>query len=315
MTLLTLAIGVLWALPVALVCVILGFIGYAVIEWKTTRSEIFNKSEGTFENLLRRGEDGAFIQFTDKRSGRFIRFEKYHRLKGYGIALAVPEDWPRDGIVQLTSWCDANGLKLQPRKGDEETEPSFLQVDCGKDTDRAYALAREVWFNIFGLTDQTKYRYTSGDISPYDGLVNSPDYASLTKEEKRERQVQFLKEQQRTRSGENPSLFGLGCLFYAIIESARFISIPALPISTLLAIGDPADWSMAVGTVTVAGSTASLCFFLVFLASGLISSFYDPSQTTNERIRNSIGIYSVGAVFMLIMVSLPTAVVAVWIGA
>jgi len=313
MTLLDLAIGVLWAALAAFASAII-FTAY----WTLKSSKVwlwrsFSEFRSGLKWLLRSGYDKAFIKFTHKPSNRFIRFEKYIRIGQYGIALVVPNDWSDDDIDRLTRWCDTNGLRVDPIDANEETAATALQVDCGNDTERAYALAREIWFNIFGLADNAKYQYDHHDILRFDELVDSPDFPRFTEEEIAKRSL----EESRRRLGnlkrrDNP--FGMPNyiirIFLGVSFFASVVSMIGLPIATLGSTGEPPDWILTVGTIRFTGASSSLVWFVIYAISVPATFLLRRNDNGNGQVPQDY----LHLVMRPITLAMPTAVVTVWIG-
>jgi hypothetical protein len=186
-----------------------------------------------------------------------------------------------------------------------------LQIDCGKDLRLAHALTREIWINVFGLTNRTNYKFESKDILPLDEIVDSPAYPRLTEEEIQKRQREDAA-RQLADTKRRSRLMGanFGCLI-GIVGLTIFVSMIGLSTTALAALGDSPDWSVTIGTVTASGSTASLVFFALYLFSYPILAF---CRNTDLRIPSRAEA-TFRIVAQTIAVALPVSVVAVWIGA
>jgi len=246
------------------------------------------------------------MTFTHKPTGRAIRFVKFIRDRGdYGIALIVPVNaWSAAYMDRLHAYCDANGLSLDTPKTQEPARELPLRIDCGQNIQIASALFRHAWLNVFGLRKFTKYNFDETDILDLDELVDRPDYRRYTKTEYDDRRHAANQNAVRERG-----LQEFGCMFAAffmLLAIGAGLASLGLAISTLAAIGEPPEWSLTIGPVTAAGSSASWKFLLFYLIVVPGSGFIKLSGAQKNYARGGLHFF---------MLALPVAVVALWIGA
>lgn len=305
MMLITFATVIVWAALIAE----LGFILFSFVQafgasgagkWRR-----LGDVEGHLRRLLRRGYEGASMRFAHKPTGRVIRFEKHiRRIGDYGIDLSSSEgDWSAADIDRLRAYCAANGLTLDTRKPDEALQDSSLKIDCGQDIEAATALFRYAWLEVFGLRKFAKFKIEENDVLDLDELIDRPDYRRYSKTEYDERRQATNEKAMRE--------FRLQELSFTLMASLLIMGIGAgtaslgLAISTLAAIGEPPDWSLTIGPVTAAGSSANWKLLLLYLLMVPGSAFLKLGSAKRNYGRSALHFF---------MLALPVAVVAIWIG-
>lgn len=253
--------------------------------------------------LLRRGFNNGYVRFTHVETGRFLHFRKYIRRKGdYGIALAIPKSWNEEDLTKLRGYCDANGMAIG-----EFIATTAAEIDCGQDTENVARLAREIWTGIFGLSDQTEVNFESNDIIEYDTLIDSRVQRRSTQHEldrhRREvmlHNVAVATGRLRWRAG------GTGSPLIMVSYGVAFIG---LPIAMLAAHGDPPDWSLELGRLTLGGGTTSLVFFVIYVFA------FTAFLWREWRAQKSVAYpRTVSWWVRLIQFTLPIAVLLVWAG-
>lgn len=111
------------------------------------------------EDLLVRGYDGGFLIIDASGTNYFTQLRKYIITSdNYGIELSFPKaEWSKDFFTQLVAFCDQNGIKYKISKDRSIQKPlEFLQVDFGKDANKAHALIKRIFIEIFGLSENAK---------------------------------------------------------------------------------------------------------------------------------------------------------------
>ena len=134
--------------------------------------------------LLRSGFRGAWVRIRPETAGSklAIQFDKYIRGPGdYGIELVFPAfKWARDFAPQVEAHCQALGLPLRVRPKLSAHAREALFVDCGRDPELAFELARHIWTEIFGLEASTPHRIDRYGLSTDGELVDQPDQKPLS---------------------------------------------------------------------------------------------------------------------------------------
>lgn len=134
--------------------------------------------------LLRSGFRGAWVRIRPEAadSKLAIEFDKYIREPGdYGIELVFPAfKWARDFAPQVEAHCRALGLPLRVRPKLSAHAREALFVDCGRDPELAFELARHIWTEIFGLETSTPHRIDRYGLSTDGELVDQPDQKPMS---------------------------------------------------------------------------------------------------------------------------------------
>lgn len=111
------------------------------------------------EDLLVRGYNGGFLIIDASGTNYFIQLRKYIITSdNYGIELSFPKaEWSRKFFPKLIIFCKQNDIKYQISK-DQSTQNAleFLQVDFGKDINRAHNCIKRIFTEIFGLSKDIK---------------------------------------------------------------------------------------------------------------------------------------------------------------
>ena len=134
--------------------------------------------------LLRSGFRGAWVRLRPAAadSKLAIEFDKYIRGPGdYGIELVFPVfKWARDYAPQIEAYCRARELPLRVRPKLSSHAREALFVDCGRDAELAFELARHIWTEIFGLATSTPHRIERYGLSSDGELVDQPDQKPMS---------------------------------------------------------------------------------------------------------------------------------------
>jgi len=90
-------------------------------------------------------------------------------------------------------------------------------------------------------------------------------------------------------------------------------ALVGLPLSTLMAVGDPPGWQLELGQVELQGSKASLIFFVAYLSSFevLRRCMRIRLVDTHRRLRAAKFLRRPSG---LLLIAIPIAVVVVWLG-
>ena len=111
-----------------------------------------------------------------------IQFDKYIRGPGdYGIELVFPVlKWSREFAPQVEAYCHAQDLPLRVRPKLSSHAREAIFVDCGRDPERAFELARHIWVELFGLEASAPHRIERYGLSTDGELVDKPDQKPLS---------------------------------------------------------------------------------------------------------------------------------------
>lgn len=266
----------------------------------------FSRVEPRISLLLRSGFRSAQVTIRHEDSKRYLEFKKYIRGVGdYGIELVLPSyKWAREYLPRVQAYCDENEISYRIRPKCKPRSREVLSVDCGRDPETAHALARKVWFEIFGLPKEAFFDVSAHGISPYGETVDHPDREPMT----------FGRWWRQTfRNSEDPSLRSpTGCVIKLLWVISMWVVFFGLLISVIGSHGEPADWSLSLAGATLSGSTAGLIFLCLYLTNVALVLLHDfPKQQTIitwlpvvERVWRWI-----------VRVTLPIAVIMVWTGA
>ena len=311
----TFAIWLVWAALVYFTVLL----AYCVVfvAGRVSRFERFAAFDRWYEFLLRRGFDGAYIKLTDRKSDRFVRFRKYiHEIGVYGIELTFPASgWGLEFLPRLEAYCAENGLTYALDEPDAPGESDHMLVDCRKDAGQARDLARKIWVDFFGLSEDAMCQRESENLLDYDDLVDGPDYRRPSPErihEIRNLELARITKEVKRRTGK-PGLSLVGSVYLFALFVVWFVSAFGLTISTLNSTGAPPEWSIEIANIALGGGQASLAFFLLFLFSSV------------EMFRSALRLGRFGRKYKwhekfarvslrLAVVALPVSVVLVWLG-
>jgi hypothetical protein len=280
---------VLGAVGAGFLWVVLALLGVALVclfaqpgkKGRRAPERLFPKIKQWLNELLLNSDEGIHLLITHGQSGRFIRFRKYaHEDGGEGLTLAFTGSGDGEGLSSLQKYCEKHGLPVSVTvlPGAEQT-PCF-QIDCGRNLDRAARMARRVWREIFGLAANANYDSRIGH-SRQDGFDGQPagQFARLR---------EWLED---------------------AAPYAFLVSLIALPVATLLTIGDPPDWSLSGAS----GSAASLACFIVYLIT--LATWLSRKNDTGEPGPREFRPAFIAITLPLITLLLPVSVVLVWAGA
>lgn len=133
-----------------------------------------------FGRLLRSGLNGGFIIITHARSKTWIQLSKYIRARGdYGIELSVPEvDWTRPYFAQIEALIDRHRLVSRIVAGSDGTR--FLDVDFGKDAQKAAETGRAIFRDVFRAPLSGRFHYETSGIAALDQLIDDPGQEPLS---------------------------------------------------------------------------------------------------------------------------------------
>lgn len=217
--------------------------------------------------LLRDGHDGQTILFRHRQSGRFIHFEKYADASGGGgIALVFPKiRWGKEYIERLHAYCESQELPYRTSAETETGTPDFIRVDLGNDVKKAFELSRAIWHDFFGYGEHDRQNRTVDDVLTVAELMAVPQ-RHLSRSEYYERFCCKTRARLKHVGLSWLGPFGFAGVF-VIAGFSTVIMLVGLPVSTLLSLGDPSDWQVAVGPIQAQGSSSSLTFLFVYLVS------------------------------------------------
>lgn len=313
MTISAIAIGFLWvalALPMGFLVCACSFMIWGA--YANTRYTDFSDVKGELERLLHRGYHDGTLKISQRADCGALQFRKYIRAKGdYGIVLLVPRNWRPDQTRKLQTYCAANGLEIAPftLAGDG---PAEQHVDCGLDVDGAHALACAVWTDIFGLAEKARRRFKTQNVVAFDALIDDPDQSDreLEDSQRNKNLLTWTKYKRHDRQSGQPGA-GLSTILVITLLTASI----GLPLTTLLSLGTPPDWTIALGSSTLSGGTSSVAFLLIYLATLSIWPGIDgtgPART--GRLFKSFLANTVAILAIWIIRALPVVVVLIWLG-
>ncbi len=247
------AVVYLWivlASMVSMLVVMAGFdggIGRAIRSWRQIKArggkpdaqEDLDLMARHIADLIRNGTGVASLRFEHQKKGSklALQFVKYIRAPGdYGIELEFTLfKWAQDYAPKIEAYCTAEGLPchIRPRKKPRGWE--VLSVDCGRDLGRAFALARHIWTEVFGLEANSLYHIERHGIWPFGERFDRP--------------------------GQGPSAGCLGDLVWVpflVVFIGMILTAADSP-------GAPPDWGFEAAGLVFAGTTSSLVFYLLYL--------------------------------------------------
>lgn len=218
--------------------------------------------EDDITSLIRSGLSGAGLRIEHQKKGSklALQFIKYVRAPGdYGIELDFTVfKWARDHVSKIEAYCAAEGLPCRIRPKKRVRGWDVLTVDCGRDPNRAFHLARLIWIEVFGLESTSPHRVRHHGISPFGELVERPDQGPLTPQEG------VL----RLYPGEVANR-PKGCLADLVWVLTFPVVFVGMIVTAAGSPGAPPDWSFEAAGLLFAGTTSSLVFYLLYL--GLVS--------------------------------------------
>lgn len=304
------AVWYLWAVPLLTVAGIVALIVYMSLKWPSLPKPLrgFELVKPLLERLLKQGLQSGTLTIRHKKSSKAIEFRKYIRAKNnYGVALSFPEtERSREAFAVLKSHCEDDGILHRIGPAGDGSAAKVLWVDCGHDLDKALNLATRIWTKIFRLTVQAPCVVKLRACDVWCDLVDSPNH-DLT--------ISIRTYNQRQKQEGGFTIFGafLGAALVLMLLTALF----GLPIATIASLGAPPDWSLGLGSMTASGSTGSLTFACLFLASYAAIQFHgrpqhkglSPWTGKNNWLKR---IHTLGH---LALVALMASVVFVWLSA
>ncbi len=149
-----------------------------------TENQDLSQAEPAIAYLLRSGFRGAWVRLRPAaaESKLAIQFDKYIRGPGdYGIELVFPVlKWSRGFAPRIEAYCLDRKLPLRVRPKLSSHAREALFVDCGRDPELAFDLARHIWIEIFGLETSTPLRVERYGLSTDGELVDRPDQKPLS---------------------------------------------------------------------------------------------------------------------------------------
>ncbi len=265
----------------------------------------FSRIEPTISQLLRSGFRSGQVTIRHEDSKHRLEFRKYiHDVGDYGIELVLPAyKWARKYLPSVQAYCDENGIPYRIRPKRKPRSREVLFVDCGRDSAAAYALAREVWLEIFGLPQNAFFDVDAYGISSYGELVDQPDQKPMS-----------LGDIWRDTVGKSESPFArtpAGCA----VKSLWLLSLPVVFLGLLISViashGEAAEWSIALADTKLSGSTAGLIFLCLYLANVALCTILGISG--DQRLRPEHRILA-RTWRWTVRITLPIAVILVWTG-
>ena len=269
--------------------------------------------EYLLRNLLLNGYGGECLLVRHTRTGRFVRFEKQgDGGVGGGIALTFPEiRWGGRHLPRLRAYCDNHDLPIRPSSDHEVRRAGSTQVDFGSDIAAAVALAKTIWTEFYRYDLGEPQTCTSGDCSTMAELT-LPPAAEVSPKRQKERIARYWRAHARHSGLGWLGLNGFRAVF-AFVGLGCVVAPFALPIATLLSIGEPPDWQVALGSVEAQGSAASLAFFILYIVSFAgLRRFQWRRPIIPHRLSRISRL--VMAPIRTLCFAMPSAVILVWLG-
>jgi hypothetical protein len=248
-TLTKVAIWFLWATLFYFLAGCLAFAGLMVrIFTGRHGGKTFEPIRSYIEHALHYCYDKGYIEIADKVSGDFIRFRKYVRDLGvFGLELIVSAaSWNEDRQRKFETFCQENYPESSKGERGSPGDGMRVLVDCGWNADNAFRFAREIWTNCSGLTEQASYQLSTEGISESFDTIDRPGRPAPTEKAINARRLRGFRG------------------FLSIVCAASWI---ILPIETLLSVGAPPEWTVALGTIAAGGSTAGLVYLAIYVIS------------------------------------------------
>ncbi len=271
----------------------------------------FSEIEIWLGSLLRNGHGGQTILFRHSRSGRFLHFEKYADAGG-GIALTFPEiRWGREFVARLKAYCDDHGLPYRDSTAAGRGAEGCARIDVGNNLERALALSRTIWHDFFGYGEHDGHNRAVDDLLNPAEMMAVPQRA-LSRSEQIER---FCAKTRARLSHIGLSWLGLFGFAAALLVAglSTIAMLIGLPAATLLSLGDPPDWQIAIGPIQAQGSNVSLTFLIVYLVS-----YLSMRRCMRVRLIDWQNWNRVEAIVhrpkWLVFHAMPIAVILVWLG-
>ena len=259
--------------------------------------------------LLRRGYDRGYLRMGHRPSRQFLEFRKLILGPGdYRLTLSCfGMNWSQEHLDRARSVAAATGLPtlVEPLHTSEGLRDGLI-VECGRDAVAAFGVARTLWTDALGLTTKTKFKALCGGWSVLDELIDGPDHPPPIDSLPPDRRLRELDLRLRRLDRRGvPSL-----MVSAICVVLLLISGLGLPLDILVSGDGPLDWTFAIGSVELAGSLASLLFFVTLVAAIIGIRLTGPRRPTSlsrwERRSSCLG--------AMIFAVLPIAVFLAWAG-
>ena len=189
-------------------------------------------------------------------------------------------------------------------------------IDCKQDVDRAYDLALTIWTKILHLPIDNWYDRDMRGISIFDELIDSPDHPGLRMSPEDYGSVSYDDMKRILR--EQVALSPRDVFYVSGFAVLAHISLIGLPVATLLSAGEPPDWTLALGDITLGGSTASLVFFLIYAFAYLMLRGFLGDKKEFKKVmasKESPRARLYHPTWRFIAITLSIAVILIWAGA
>ena len=302
----------LWVVPVYIAAFIVFVWIKAENEPAPWRQKSFADLRRRLAVLLRSGYHEARDRLTHESSGRTVSFRKIIRGDGdFGLELCfTSNDGDAEQWRRLKAHCDQSGLsyRIEPEASDGQRF-DVLVVDCGQDVERTCKLAETVWTEILGFQTHDWHGRESGlDIALHNELVDSRSHRRYTQEEWAAEHWKGIHRRLRQRN------MTLLTVWYTVALVPLFLaSTIGLPLSTVMSIGEPHDWSVRLWGFEFSGGFASLIFAVLFSLSSV--EFARLARKIGDSTQKmGLGERIFGAGLYVSLIGLPVTVTLLWAG-